>query len=94
MFVIHKDTLILLFFPIRKTYMKTKKEIVIGYAGTTLPYVTFPVGTSTRLAKNLGLDRNGEKQYWLSLPRGHKYGKFVTSYARVYGYHASYSEIF
>jgi hypothetical protein len=74
--------------------MKTRKKIVIELAGLCLPEVVFPVGTSTRLAKNLGLDKNGEKQYWLSLPRGNKEPKRVKQWARVYGYHASYSEIF
>lgn len=73
--------------------MKTKKEVSIGYACSLLPVVVFPVGTTAKLAKNQGLDRNGEKQYWLSLPRGHKYGKFVTQWARNCGYLVSKSEI-
>lgn len=73
--------------------MKTKKEVSIGYACSHLPVVVFPVGSSAKLAKNQGLDHKGEKQYWLSLPRGHKYGKLVTMWARNCGYLVSYSEI-
>ena len=73
--------------------MKTKKEVSIGYACSHLPVVVFPVGSTAKLASNMGLDNKGEKQYWLSLPRGHKYGKLVTKWARAYGYLVSYTEI-
>lgn len=76
--------------------MKTKKQVEIGYAGQLFPPVVFKVGTTCRLAK-VGLSRDGQKQYWLSLPVGFDGGKWhkdIRSYAKNYGFLVKYSEIF
>ena len=77
--------------------MKTRKAVTIGYAGQLFPPVTFKVGTTCRLAKNVGLSAEGEKRYWLSLPVGYNGGKWhkqIRSWARNYGFLVSHSEIF
>ena len=77
--------------------MKTKKQIEIGYAGQLFPPVLFKVGTTCRLASNVGLSRDGEKQYWLSLPVGFNGGKWhkdIRSYAKNCGFLVKRSEIF
>jgi hypothetical protein len=72
--------------------MKTKKEVISHY-GWYCRKIAFPAGSTARLATNLPLDKNGEKQYWLSLPRGGKYNAEIRSWGRVYGFLVSKSEI-
>lgn len=74
--------------------MKTKKDYSVSYAGTCMGVFYFPAGTKCVRATNQPLDKNGEKQYFLSPKRGVKYTNLQMGWIRAYGILVSRSEIF